>query len=122
MPESTGGDRIYLKEYVERLLAGHERELVLRMAAMEKALDLARLEVDRRLGELNKLRAEVTADREQFVIKALYEVRWSDMNDWRESIADRITKIETRGITWLAAIGVFSALVSFAVSLYFRRG
>jgi hypothetical protein len=121
MGEPSGGDRVYLKEYVEKLLAGHERELVLRMKAMERALDLARDEVSRRLGELNQLRGEVISDREQFVMKTIYQTHWSDLTAWREAVSERITKIETRGVTWMAAIGLFSIIVNIALSIYFRK-
>ena len=114
-------ERVYLKEYVEALLAGHERELILRMAAMERALELASSETARRLGELNNLRAEVTSDRGQFLNKEHYELQNREWTTWRDFVSDRLTRIETRSATWIAAIGMFSVVANIVILVLMYR-
>jgi len=112
---------VALKEYVEALIAAQEREANLRISYMEKAVEVAKVDVARRLSELNQLRSEVTSDRSQFLQINLYEAHVKETNVWRESVSDRLTRIETRSMTWTAAIGLFFLVVNLALAYYYRK-
>ncbi len=112
---------VSLREYIEKIIAGHERELAVRLSAMEAALALARDDVARRLADLNQLRREVIEDRDQFVPKNQFEPMMRERDSWRDGISDRVTKIETKGNTWTVAIGVFFVIVQIAMMILFRN-
>ena len=118
---SENSPNVPLKDYLERIIAGHERELTVRLTAMETALALARDDVARRLADLNQLRKEVIEDRDQFVTKAQFEPMMRERDSWREAVSDRITKIETRGNTWTVAIGLFFVVLQIGLMIFLRK-
>ncbi len=86
----------------------------MRFKALEKATESDRIELERRLNDLNKLRDEVVKDRIAFISKDTYLGTETARALWREtyeaelkSISDRLLIIETRSVTWTAAIGIF---------------
>ncbi len=86
----------------------------MRFRALEKATESDRIELERRLNDLNKLREEVVKDRSVFVSKDIYTGAETARTVWRDtyetelkSISDRILIIETRSVTWTAALGIF---------------
>lgn len=93
-----------LREYLEKVID-------MKFGAMEEALRLARVDVDRRLAELNQLRSEVTQDRGQFVLKDIHYT-------WKETVEKRLSAIETRAITWTAAIGLFFVVVGLVMKFW----
>lgn len=64
-----------LRDHVERLLLEHNRYHESEKEASQRALEEALTEVQRRLGELNQLRMEVTTDRSQFVQRVAFEAK-----------------------------------------------
>lgn len=121
-----------LKEHFqERFTAAHERHDA-EVAAMQTALDVYRGEMERRLGELNQLRKEVTDDREQFVRREMYEPAIKEMVKEVNSLADK--HIETaaavaanreavdnlkNSLNWLARL-VIGAVILALVAFGFR--
>ncbi len=104
-PETPPGG-IPFRDYVE-----------MRFMALEKATESERVELQRRLADLNKLRDEVIKDRVAFVSKDIYTSTETARALWREAnsielkaISDRILVIETRSVTWTAALGIFFTL------------
>ncbi len=102
IPETPPGG-IPFRDYVE-----------MRFLALEKATESDRIELERRLADLNKLREDVVKDRIAFVTKDIYSGAETARTLWRDtyeaelkSISDRILVIETRSVTWTAAIGIF---------------
>ncbi len=86
----------------------------MRFKALEKATESDRIELERRLTDLNKLREDVIKDRIAFITKDTYTGTETARALWREtyetelkSISDRILVIETRSVTWTAALGIF---------------
>lgn len=109
---------VELKEYVERLLAEQEKQFTIRLEGQIDAVRMARSDMERRLDELNRLRAEVTQDRGQFVPKIAYDL-------WHDVVESRMTRIETRATTrgevWglvLATAVAVAGLVLGAVKLF----
>ncbi len=86
----------------------------MRFKALEKATESDRIELERRLSDLNKLRDDVVKDRVAFITKDTYMGTETARALWRDtyeaelkSISDRILVIETRSVTWTAALGLF---------------
>lgn len=111
-------ERVALKEYVERILEEQCLRNKVQLEATERALLLATRELERRLGELNQLRAEVTSDRSQFVQRSIYEHHLATTSEWREEVSQRLTVMETRSITWTAAIALFFLIVQVAMHFW----
>ncbi len=104
-PETPPGG-IPFRDYVE-----------MRFKSLEKATESDRIELERRLNDLNKLREEVVKDRIAFVSKDIYTGAETARTVWRDTyetelkaISDRILIIETRSVTWTAAMGIFFTL------------
>ncbi len=102
IPETPPGG-IPFRDYVE-----------MRFLALEKATESDRIELERRLADLNKLREDVVKDRIAFVTKDVYGGAETARTLWRDTyeaelkaISDRILIIETRSVTWTAALGIF---------------
>ena len=108
-------EMISLRDHVESLLHGIEERIDLRLDAMDKALILGREEVARRLGELNQLRREVETDRSRLLPRETFDTYHAEGTTWRERVEKRLTQIETRAITWGAALAVFVVILNFAL-------
>ena len=117
MPDEYS-ERVALKEYVERILAEQCLRNQIRADATDRALQIATRDLERRLGELNQLRSEVTSDRIQFVQRTIYEHHLNTTSEWREHVGKRLTVIETRSITWTAAISLFFLIVQVAMHFW----
>lgn len=95
-----------LKEYIEA-----------RFVSLEIAQQASEKDLERRLGELNQLRKEVIEDRGRLVTRESYDQTVREWGMWRDTVNTRLTTIETRSITWTAAIGIFFVVVQ--VVMYF---
>lgn len=110
-----------LKEYLES-----------RLTSMEKAIEVARSEMDRRLAELNQLRKEVTDDRSELVQKQAYEPAVKEL---QKQISDQSGKLLTlagdvandandiaamkNSMTWLTRL-IAGALILGIIAFGFR--
>jgi len=108
-------DEISLKEYFSKLLEEQDKRINLRFDELDKALRLSREEMERRLEGLNQLRTEVTSDRSQFTLRIKCEAEHDNLKIWRDSVNKKLTTLETRSITWTAAVGIFFLIISFAM-------
>lgn len=80
-------------------LDGLERLIQTRLDGADKALEVKTIDMDRRLGELNRLREEVISDRAQYIRSDVYEAKHSVLeNDWRV-VATRLAVVETTAVT-----------------------
>ena len=102
---------VYLREYFEMMFREREKQLDFRFKAAHDALKTASAELERRLEGLNQLRSEVIKDRELFIKKDIYDTKTAFYDDWCRSVDKSLTKIETRSITWTAAIGIFFIII-----------
>jgi len=102
---------IPLREYIEKIMDEREKHNQL-------ALDLSSRELERRLKELNELRADVIKDRVQFVREDLCRAKVKEMDIWKASVNMSITKIETRSVTWSAAIIMFFVIVQILLRIF----
>ncbi len=118
-----------LKEFVERLFIEHDKRYEQRFKAQqdanEHALTSARNAIakaeentNRRLEALNELREEVTSDREVFVQKDVYEPAHKELSMWKEKTEVRLNTIETRSVTWTAAIGIIFVILQLIIGLF----
>jgi hypothetical protein len=115
-----------LKEFVERLFSEHDKRYEQRFnaqqSANEHALESARLAIrkseestEKRLELLNELRKEVTQDREFLVQKTTYEPAHRELEKWKEKTEVRLNTIETRSVTWTAALGIFFVILQIVI-------
>ena len=108
--------------YQERLTNARIDAVKARLDGMDRAIDVKTAELDRRLLLLNELRGDVVRDREQFVRRDAYTARAESIDKWVFTTEQRITAIETRSVVWMAAIGVFFALLQIAAHVLLHRG
>jgi hypothetical protein len=120
--ENNGWTVGTLKELLEARIREHER-----------ALGLAREELERRLDGLNELRKEVTNDRSQFVKLDVYQPAHEELRRQRVADSEKITIIqgdvknnaaEIAGIkssqTWLTRL-IIGAVILGIIAYVFQR-
>jgi hypothetical protein len=114
-----------LRDHLEMVIAAQDKLWSMQLKETQKAIDLARENMGHRLNELNELRKDVLADRDQFVTKAVFEPFMRDRDIWRGEMSERLTKLETErntgGKTWQLAFGAFVTIVNIALIIYFRK-
>jgi hypothetical protein len=104
-------EAVPLREYFEQMLKLRDQLIDQRFEALAENLILARADHDRRFAELNKLREEVTLDRNLLVRNDIF-------NPFRELVNMRLTATETRAITWTTAIGAAFAALTLALHYF----
>lgn len=114
--ESDEQHRVHLREYLERLLEERDRHTDARFLAADRAVELARSELARRLTELNQLREEVLSDRSRFVTQSVYDAEMRSREEWRQMVTERLATIESRSITWITALGVVGVVINILIS------
>jgi len=93
----------------------------IRLDGMDKALDLKSKDLENRLHTLNELRAEVIRDRMMFLTKETYDIKIAGYDVWCAGIDKKVVAIETKILTWTAALGVFFVMVQLFLH-YFTNG
>lgn len=76
-----------LKDYVDYAISGERESRREQLAQMRLAVDLARDEVNRRLGEMNELRAQINKERADFLGREVFETN-------RDALEKRIREME----------------------------
>ena len=99
---------VSLREYIEALLCQHEKRNDIERGML-------RQELERRLYALNNLREAVEKDRGEFLRHDVYDVKIALYGRWINLTNQAIARIETRSITWTAAVGVLFTLVQIAL-------
>ena len=103
------------------------------LSHLEKALVLRTNELDHKLAQMNEFRKDVEGDREAFVRKEIFEARIDSYAKCHENmernlvlfkefyqdaharLVNRVTIIETRLVTWTAALAAFFVLAQIAL-------
>lgn len=112
---------VSLRHYVETMFSAHEKQQAAYERALTVSLDLARVDMERRLAALNELRAEVIKDRSQFVRMETFDERKKFTDQTLSDIKERLTAIEVRSVTWMTAIGVFFVVLQIFLSYWKSR-
>ena len=84
----------------------------------EKRFALQNGTIDRRLEVLNKLRQELIADREQFVLRTVYDIKTKWYDEWCREVDEKLTTLNTRSITWTTAIGLFFTILMILLKVF----
>ena len=108
-----GWDVDTLKEYFESELRSLRRET----EAIKANTSLARTEMERRLGELNQLRGEVTQDREQFVRREVYDPSHKEVVKELNEVADKLIEITAGQATNREAINTLKNTLGWLTRL-----
>jgi len=121
MDSETEQNIVTLREYFEALLAEKDKQLDARFVAMNATNDLARVNIERRLENLNELRREVIEDRSRFLTIEIYDAKEAERQVWRDLVNRQITTIQVRNLTWTAAIGVALIVITILINWLGRR-
>jgi hypothetical protein len=71
--------------------------------------------MSRRLEGLNQLRNEVITDRGAFMQREICNQSHREITAWREVVTKKLTVLETRSITWTAAVGIFFLILTLVM-------
>jgi hypothetical protein len=83
-----------------------EKQFNLQIDSLRDSIVMAKVELDKRLNNLNELRKEVMEDRSTLVPMTTFNLRREQLDVWKSAVDQAITKLETRSITWGAAIAL----------------
>jgi hypothetical protein len=108
-------ETVSLKEFFEALLTAQNLHSNARFDALDKAIALSREELNRRLEGLNQLRNEVITDRNVFMKRESCEDKHKELSVWRDTVNKKLTTLETRSITWTAAVGIFFLILNIVM-------
>jgi len=112
---------VLLREHIDRIMAEKDKYYELCFRQAQEALILSKRELDRRLEELNELRKSVEKDRSQFVKADTFTMKAEASDLLIAGIDKRIVVIETRAITWTAALGTFFLVMQVALWIWFQK-
>jgi len=111
---------VNLKEHFDALWDERKEQLNLHFTLLKEALVKNDTEIERRLIGLNELRAEYTNDRthdrQMYVRQETFDARVEEI----KKIEKRLTVLETRIITWTAALALFFLLAQLILKLWWR--
>ena len=121
-------DEITLKEFIERIFAEREKQLQLHFRNSENALILSKLELDKRLNELNNLRAEYTKDRMDdnttFLRQGTYYDKMisldkdiKDLQLSKASLEGKASQTSVTRVTIISLAGLFIALIGIIIEI-----
>ena len=102
-------DRISVLEHIGKIIE-------LRFASTESAMQLYREDMKGRLQALNDLRAEVTRDRDLLLPRETFDLWVRERRGWHDTVNERLTKIETRALTWTASLALFFTILTLALA------
>jgi len=106
-----------VRELLE-LKIGHVTEIAkLRVELTDKALQLQRIEYERRLDLLNHEQARLAADRERFLPRELYDANNRDQRQWRDSVNTWIAANQGKSTGQQATVAAIYAAAGFIVTL-----
>ena len=118
------GMHVTLREFVERIMDEREKHIETRFSNAQEALTVSKRELDKKLAELNELRREYTSDRtsdqKQYLKQDIYLTKINEYDKWITNADRKITVIETRHITWTAALGVFFIIIQIAFKYFIK--
>ena len=83
-----------------------------RLNGMESSLRDKAIEMERRIGELNRLRQEVTEDRVSFVRKDAYDTKMEVRDKWVDEVNRKITILMVEYDRRITAAIIFSAIAA----------
>lgn len=119
MANDENGVRLATRDYVD----GNFKVVCTKLTAMEKALDLAKREVDRRLEDMNKLRDQINNERVNYIARDYFEAQHSSLEKLVSETRDSINKRqgEMMGANKTATI-VISIIASISAIIAFISG
>ena len=127
----TNSDRV-LRTQISGLKALFDAHL----SHLAQALALRTNELDRRLEQMNEFRKDVEGDRDAFVRKEIFEARLDSFGKCHETmdrnlialkdfymeahsrLVNRVTIIETRLVTWTAALAAAFVVVQLVLKFF----
>ena len=111
---------VSLHDHLLRLLEDHEKLQDAELAAMDKALTLARGEAEKQYQGLNNLKHEYQAERAQFLSKNEYNLAHEPLRAEMSRMRSQLDKLDSRIAAWGAALGVFVVVLQIAIRFLWR--
>jgi len=81
---------------IDKAVGNLEKIMFIKIDSMEKALFLARQELDRRLEGMNEFREQLRAQANTFVTREIADTRYMAMEDRLRSLEDKRSNLEGR--------------------------
>lgn len=97
--------------YYEKYFDAKLESIKVRIASMDKALELQAREIERRLEALNELREEFTRDRGQFALKKDMQANFKQV----DKLETRTSILETRIVIYGVVLAFVFALIQVAL-------
>ena len=115
---------ISLKEFIERVLDEREKHTQTKFDNAQRALEVNKIELDKKLFELNNLRKEYTEDRlidqRQYVKQESFDIKTDIYDKWISSADKKFAIIDTRSRTWNTAIVLFFIIIQIIFKFFIK--
>ena len=126
VPELTTSDNgchVTIKEYVQDIIRSEGALRSAQLQSTERALDLAKIEIDRRLHSMNQMREQIQSERGQSVQKEWFErihgmatIRLDILENWRSTMEGKILGSETKIQNRMLIFGVIVTLLNLIIA------
>jgi hypothetical protein len=111
---------VSLKDYIESRLT-QERELrETQVRDRNSALEAAKVEVDRRLEEMNNLRAQISSERQQFLSREVFDRAHGPLEDRVRILENFKANIDGRFLA-MAGLLIFIQVALAAIALFWLK-
>jgi hypothetical protein len=117
MPDHT---TVSLHEYLIRLLEEHEKRQDTELAAMDKALILARAEADKQYHALNNLRNEYNERSNLFLTTSVYDAKHDSIVTRMDTMDRKLSEVRDLFRVWGSVILALSIAFQLAAHIFIR--
>lgn len=114
--------------YIESRIDGVEDRLSQRMDTSKEAVEMARLQVNERLSDLNHLRAQMRDERGALITREAYELNHRNLETRLDQTRDRIIALEKiaanyEGRMWMlvAVMGALFTLLQVLMKIFWTK-
>src|ERR1039457_6462933 len=130
---SDDGNNVSLKEYIQDVISSESALRKVQLESTERALLLAKEEIDRRLHGMNEMREQINRERGSFVTRDLHDrmerVLTDKISSVQKDATDKISSVQKdatdkiSGVQKMVLIGVIIFLVQlvFAIIAYVKK-
>jgi hypothetical protein len=117
MSKKDMGATVSTHKYLKMLIKQKDKQRKIEAKALALALKVQSTETERRLEGLNQLREDVVKDRSLFIRQEVYYAHIEADKKMDDDTKRRLTIVETRSITWTAAIAMFLIIVEILLKV-----
>ena len=107
-----------LRDHLEMLIREKQVQAELRFRAQHDALVIQTKELDKRLDSLNHAHEKAQTRDAEYVKDSEYKIKTTYYDEWCRGVDQKLTTLETRSMTWTAAIALFFVIIQIVIRFW----